>query len=682
MLSGWFYPLVLFGVLLATYGYYLPRLGFYWDDWPVVYLSRFEDVSVYWDLFYYIRPLSAWTYVISVPVLGMSPLVWQVFALVQRWVGVLALCAALQGVWPHKTWQVRWMGLLLALFPGFLQQTVSVAYTQHFLTFALFTGSLAGMVWAFRRPERFWLYTIPSLAAALVQMLTMEYFVGLELLRPVLLWFLLRQPEQGRGLTLRRVARAWLPYAAVLGAFVLFRLVFYARLISVPDANPAVLLERAATDPGGALAALLEHAVQDFTHLMINAWTDAIAPETLLFATRQVWLTLAVGLVIAAAAGWMLLRGSMFPPAVAVYTPTRRDPAVWQIPLLGGLAVLLGGLPVWITDRQVIVGTWSDRFALAPMVGAVILIVWLVDWISNRRARQTAALVALLALAIATQLRTTSRYAAYWNIMRQYYWQLSWRAPALEKGTAVIGPEMPFALVGDYSIGFALNALYGGKLDSDRPEYWFIEGDRYLGSKTIPDYHADNPIYYELWNVKFEGNTNQNVPVTFNNARGCLRVIDPIYHGVLPMSPGDEDLMVLTHSNPAILTDAVNPVPEEIFGKEPAREWCYYYQKADLARDLQDWARISALGEEAAAQGYQAENGAELLPFIQAYAMQGQWEQALEKTRQANGLTENMREPLCALWKRVAADAPQSAGKDAALQAARQEWRCGGLVGP
>ena len=678
LLSGWFYPLLGLAVIFATYGAYLPRLGFYWDDWPVVYLSRFRDPSVYWSLFHYIRPLSAWTYTLTVPVLGMTPLVWQIFALLLRWSGVLALCAALTGVWPRKVWQVRWMGLFLALFPGFLQQTVSVAYIQHFFTFALYAASLAGMVWAVRRPERFWAYTIPALAASLIQLLTMEYFFGLELLRPLLLWYLLRNAGEPVRRTLGRVVRVWLPYAAVLTIFLLFRFVFYDRLISAPDANPAILLIQLRTDPVGALSALIEHAAQDFSHLMIFVWANTLSPTILLLKTRLVWITWAAGLLIAALAGWALLRGQPEPlPAGPSSAADGRDPFAWQAPLLGVLAVLLGGLPVWLTDRQIIIGLWSDRFALAPMVGAVILLVWLVDWLSDRRVRQTAVLVVLLSLAIATQLRTLNRYAAYWNIMRNYYWQLSWRAPALEKGTTVVGAEMPFALVGDYSISFALNALYGGELEAGKqPDYWFVDGGRYLGSEIIKDYQPNIPIVYELWDIHYVGTTSQTVPVTFNNARGCLRVLESIYRDVPPFSLGDSNLMDLAHTPPAILPETNIPVPQNIFGREPVHDWCYYYEKADLARDLGDWQAVTALEEEAAAQGYQPNNGAELLPFIQANAMQANWEQALALSRQSAQLSAEMNRPICNLWRRLEAEGPAGDARQGAVATARAAFFC------
>jgi hypothetical protein len=673
--SVWFYPLLLWLVMLAAYGLYLFNLGFYWDDWQVVFLSRFKDFSVFWSYFLFDRPVSAWTYLVTVPLLGMAPLAWQVFTLLMRWAATLAFVWALNGVWPRHTWQVRWMGLLLAVFPGFSQQTISVAYSQHFITYALFTLSLGLMVWSIRRPRRFWLLMPLSLLTALAHMLTMEYFVGLELLRPFLLWFLIRTQEEKPARQVKRTLLAWLPYLGVLAVFFFYRFVLYSRFFPGPDANPPVLLIHMQSDPGGALLALAQHAIQDFLHTSLFVWANTVAPSTIELAAKTNWLSWGVGLAVAALAGWAALQAQGQDGESAAGAPAAASFA-WQSGLIGVLGILLGGLPVWITDRQIIVGLWSDRFILAPMFGGVILLVWLVDWLGGSHTRQTAFLSVLLGLAIATQIRTVNRYNLYWDIQREYYWQLKWRAPALEPGTAVIGPEMPFSLVGDYSISFALNALYGGQLDSTNVAYWFIDGGRYRGSAVLADFKPDLPIKYDIRNVLFEGSTNDSIVVTYNNARGCLRVLDPIYQGVQPMSNVDLEMFDIAQTDAILDSDNAPAVPQDIFGREPAHTWCYYYQKADLARQYQDWSGVVALGNEAAGQGYQARNGGELLPFIQGYALQGDWPRAVELTGQANQLTEKMQAPLCSLWQAIEQASSPAAERQAALDKVEATLKC------
>jgi hypothetical protein len=63
--------------------------------------------------------------------------------------------------------------------------------------------------------------------------------------------------------------------------------------------------------------------------------------------------------------------------------------------------------------------------------------------------------------------------------------------------------------------------------------------------------------------------------------------------------------------------------PEIVFGPEPEHGWCYYYQKADLARQRGDWAEVIRLGDQASAQGLAPGDRIEWMPFLQAYAQVG-----------------------------------------------------------
>jgi hypothetical protein len=153
-------------------------------------------------------------------------------------------------------------------------------------------------------------------------------------------------------------------------------------------------------------------------------------------------------------------------------------------------------------------------------------------------------------------------------------------------------------------------------------------------------------------------------------------VLEPIYRDVPPFSTGDSDLMDLAHTPPAILPETNIPVPRHIFGREPVHDWCYYYEKADLARDLQDWQTVTALQEEATAKGYQPYNGAELLPFIQAKAMQADWEQALALSHQSAQLSGEMNRPICNLWRRLATEGPAGDARQSAVSTARAEFFC------
>jgi hypothetical protein len=142
----------------------------------------------------YDRP-SRLTYIVFAPLLGTSPLVWHIFTLLLRWLTAAFVWGSLREIWPHKPHQVLWTALLFAVAPIFTQQSVAVAYSQHWLCYLLFFCSIYCMLRALNDARYFYLFAGLAVLTSLVQLLTMEYFLGLELLRPVILWFFERDQK-------------------------------------------------------------------------------------------------------------------------------------------------------------------------------------------------------------------------------------------------------------------------------------------------------------------------------------------------------------------------------------------------------------------------------------------------------------------------------------------------------
>jgi hypothetical protein len=72
-----------------------------------------------------------------------------------------------------------------------------------------------------------------------------------------------------------------------------------------------------------------------------------------------------------------------------------------------------------------------------------------------------------------------------------------------------------------------------------------------------------------------------------------------------------------------ILPEAESHMPPSIvFGSEPPHGWCFYYEKASLARQREEWDRVIAIGKEAFGKGLEPKDLIEWMPFLQAYAIQ------------------------------------------------------------
>ena len=63
------------------------------------------------------------------------------------------------------------------------------------------------------------------------------------------------------------------------------------------------------------------------------------------------------------------------------------------------------------------------------------------------------------------------------------------------------------------------------------------------------------------------------------------------------------------------------PVP--LFGGEPARGWCYYFQQASLAAQQGDWERVASIQDEIGQLGLHPNDQIEWMPFLLAQASLG-----------------------------------------------------------
>jgi hypothetical protein len=117
--------------------------------------------------------------------------------------------------------------------------------------------------------------------------------------------------------------------------------------------------------------------------------------------------------------------------------------------------------------------------------------------------------------------------------------------------------------------------------------------------------------------------------------------------------------------------------PALIYGEEIARGWCYYYEKADLARQQGDWQSIAHLGDEAFALGDYPNDPLERFPFIEGYALTGSWERAAVLSRESYAVSPQVVRPmLCRLWQRIAEQSPASVQKEETLRQVRAEIEC------
>jgi hypothetical protein len=347
---------------------------------------------------------------------------------------------------------------------------------------------------------------------------------------------------------------------------------------------------------------------------------------------------------------------------------------------LGAAALLVAGGPFWLTDLKLGLTFPNDRFHLSFMLGASLFAAALL-WLIPVPARLRIVLFgAAVGFAVATQFQFSIAYRDDWAKQRSLMWQMVWRMPDLAPGTTLISNELPIRHYSDNSLTAALNWAYD-PLSAYETMPYALQYPTVRKDGLLANYHHNQPILYDYLATTFHGNTSQAV-VLYYNPPGCLRVLDPeIERGNWMLPRYLREAIALSSTAPILPAPAEGkPAPRppaHIYGKEIERGWCYYYLKADLARQQNDWASVAALGDQGFALGDYPNDPAERLPFIEGYAHTGNWERALELSRETRAITSLMQPVLCPLWDRIARETEPGETQQQALQTIQAELECG-----
>src|SRR6266508_6104148 len=95
--------LIFFVTTIIAYGLLLLQTGFYWDDWPFVWIAKFLGPADFLPAFANVRPFLGPIFFITTSLIPPIPIYWQIFALIVRFVSGLLAWFAFKQVWPqHK----------------------------------------------------------------------------------------------------------------------------------------------------------------------------------------------------------------------------------------------------------------------------------------------------------------------------------------------------------------------------------------------------------------------------------------------------------------------------------------------------------------------------------------------------------------------------------------------------
>jgi hypothetical protein len=666
-------PAMIFLVMALSFGVFIPSVGFYWDDWPTIFVKH--SGGSFFQYYGISRPLVPIHDTLFTSILGVNPLAWQISCFLFRVAVALAFWWCFSLIWPNARRQVFAAALLFALYPAFSQWPLAVTYQSGFIEYALYFVSIAWMILAIRHPKKFYLFTGLAILSAAIQLLISEYFWGLELLRPLILWLLFRDPAGSWKKRLKKVFLNWSPYLILLFAVVLNR--FLVPQSANVDHSTTKVVTLLLSSPVKEIIHLVETFLRDSVYVLVNAWFPVVSLDSMDFSSSLSMLSWGMAALIAVLTGFALGKqpdGPSDRPQTA--------PGSWgrQALLVGGIALIAGLLPIWLGGKQVFSNIYSDRFSIPAFVGTSLLIVGILDLIASKWAYQAVILSVLLGLSAGNYFRQANQYRWEWTYEQRFAWQLYWRAPSIQPQTAILSEGGIFQWVTKYSLASVINTLYPAPGRSTDLPYWAFELDTLSSPETLL---KGMPISDGVRSLSFSGVSTDSLLISYDPYMKhggfvhCVWVLNPndrYAHGIGPLTRAS---LPLSNVKRILLEPASGSSPDRVvFGPEPAHTWCYYFEKADLARQLGDWKAVASLGDEAAAHSYTPNDPYEWLPFIEGYIHTKNWEKAHTLSLETDRWNPELIPAVCDAWSRSLRSMELSASELADASGWQEEFHC------
>jgi hypothetical protein len=638
---------------ILSFGVLIPQLGFYRDDWYMLLAGQSEGAQGIIKLFAIDRPLIGYIYALDYAVLGSSVTGWHVYALFLRLLGSVVFFCILRAIWPDKKFETTIAALLFSVYPGFLQQPNAATFKNLLLGYDLALLSILATILAVKTHLTWKRISLIFLAVLFTGLYfgIFEAMIGLEGARVLLLWYVLWKESGAAPKKSILPTLKWsIPYFMLAGTFVFWRVFLFKS--ERRATNVDVLLSGYGATPLHSLFGILIETAKDIWEATILAWFVPFYQFTRAGAYRELGVAIAIAILTMGAVLFYVwyARGQALAGEREAGNGSVEVAWMW----LGLPIVAMAVLPIVLSGRNISFEVQWDRYSYHATLGIILVVAGFVFYALRASARWIVPVV-LIGMSVITHYFSADYYRDYWSYNRELWWQLSWRAPMLKEGTLIF-VSMPFGFAEDYEVYGPANMVY-------------YPGQGIKISAEVLNASTAVLIQQGVTNA---GNYNREVYVpkdysktliaAFPAIGSCLHVLDG-RQVELPGYSGESLLTDVAQYSRIDQIDAAHPaamVPRQIFGREPAHDWCYYYQKMSLARQQGDWQTVAELADEAQSLDLRPDDYSEWVPALQAYASLGD----VKKAKQAAAIIKSDRNIRFFLCKELEQDTPYQSPYD------------------
>lgn len=637
-----FLPLGLLILCLLSYGTTLGKVGFFLDDWYIVWTYRTFGAAKFVEFFEGDRPLFSYVYRVFVPIFKDSALAWQLFAIFTKWLSGIALWVLLKLLMPKHKWFTYSVAALFLVYPGFQFHYFSVMKSQGYALFTIYILSHIFMVLAVQNPKKRIIYTIAAIICQIIGIAPQEYYYGFELVRPLVLFFSLSKQETDWKKKLLQTFKWWVPYFVVLVSFTLFR-VGQSNLYSYQIG----FLDQFKLNPLRALITFGSNLLHGLFESSFNVWIQLA--KNLIKTKETGSLLSSLGLIV--------LGG-----LISLFFLNRADnrendlskPKFYAILIVIGIFVSLAAMIPFLVGGFTIGLDWHNNRFLSPVsIGVSILIVASIELFIRKKELKHILLALIIGFSIQANFINGQSFINAWNQQADFFAQLTWRVPQIKSGTVLITPDVPFEqYFSGGSLTAPLNMIYAPELSENPIPYQLILAGS-LQMDTMPDLIPDQEIDRTARVFNFIGNTSNMITI-YQPEQGCLQVLSPETNPDSFQSHRYADLweklIPLSNLNRITVEGDRMLLPSKYFGQVSTDTWCYYYQLAALAEQKGAWQQVVEEYDLATHAGYSPINSSEWLPLIRAQLSLNEVNAAIEISSRINVDDDLARLGLCSAW--------------------------------
>lgn len=605
-------------IIVAALAYLVPlsQASIYRDDWYYTVDRLKGGPETFHEMFSIDRPARGYFFEAYYRLFGVNPAPYHLVSFVLRIASGLVALWLFRLLWPMQREAALMMSLLFILYPGYTHWMEGFENQPNIFSLFLAVTSILLTLQALEtsHPIARGLLWSASILSGIGYLLLIDYAIGTEVFRFLCVFLWATRDREGLSLTKKGLAalRAWAPAALIPGLYLFWRLFIFSN--QRPETDVALQFGQLLESPLQVGLTWLLNFLRSVFNQSILAWWSPHFQDFFAQRNREIFVSLLIAIIgtacVAGVLFWMQRRADRAEHITAV------KGAIW----IGSLGVAAGVLPIIAANRIVNLAAFS-HYALPASLASAVLLGGLACAISSPRMRL--GLIALLVfLAIVSHTGVSASVLNEEAVITSFWQQLAWRVPGIRPSTTltVSYPGVNYGEDVDAVNGPA-NFIYYPEPSDTLPVYYplyavkqsFWTAKQLLSEKAM---EVGYRTHYGLIDPASMLVISQPAPGT------CVHIINSRYPWY---SYNDPDFILLAgrYSNiERVLTDSALPkLDESIFGQEPARDWCYYFEQAELALQRQDWASIRLLGEEATALGLRPRERLEWMPFLQAYAI-------------------------------------------------------------